>query len=133
MPDPHSVPQCVTGRGEFGSPGGAARRSTRLGSKQRAEAYGKSCKQALLANARTWQRRGTRALTRNFNLTLLMEEFMADNLKERAPQDASRISLTEDWEVRYWTKALGVSKERLAQLVQQHGHSAKAVRATLNK
>ena len=35
---------------------------------------------------------------------------MADNLKERAPQDASRISLSEDWEVRYWTKALGVSK-----------------------
>lgn len=51
---------------------------------------------------------------------------MADNLKERAPQDASRISLSEDWEVRYWTKALGVSKERLAELVRQHGNFAKA-------
>ena len=58
---------------------------------------------------------------------------MTDNLKERAPQDASRISVTEDWEVRYWTKALGVSKERLAQLVNQNGHSAAAVRAALGK
>jgi hypothetical protein len=58
---------------------------------------------------------------------------MADNLKERAPQDASRISLSEDWEVRYWTKALGVSKERLEQLVKDHGHSAAAVRAALGK
>lgn len=58
---------------------------------------------------------------------------MADNLKERAPQDASRISLSEDWEVRYWTKALGVSKERLAELVRQHGNSAKAVRAALGQ
>jgi hypothetical protein len=58
---------------------------------------------------------------------------MADDLKQRAPQDASLISLTEDWEVRYWTKALGVSKERLAELVKQHGHSAAAVRKALGK
>ena len=58
---------------------------------------------------------------------------MADNLKERAPQDASRISLEEDWEVRYWIMTLGVPKERLAELVRQHGHSAKAVRAALGK
>jgi hypothetical protein len=58
---------------------------------------------------------------------------MADDLKQRAPQDASLISLTEDWEVRYWTKALGVSKERLGELVKQHGHSAAAVRKGLGK
>jgi hypothetical protein len=58
---------------------------------------------------------------------------MADDLKQRAPQDASLISLTEDWEVRYWTKALGVSKARLAELVKQHGHSAAAVRKALGK
>jgi hypothetical protein len=34
---------------------------------------------------------------------------MTGDLKERAPQDASRIGLTEEWEVRYWTKALGVT------------------------
>lgn len=53
---------------------------------------------------------------------------MADDLKQRGPQDASRISLSEDWEVQYWTKTLGVSKEKLAELVKEHGSSAAAVR-----
>lgn len=56
---------------------------------------------------------------------------MADNLKDRAPQDASRIALGEEWEVRYWTQALGVSEERLRDLVKRHGNSAKAVREAL--
>ena len=30
---------------------------------------------------------------------------MADT-KERTPQDASRISLSEGWEVRYWARAM---------------------------
>jgi hypothetical protein len=58
---------------------------------------------------------------------------MSDNLKERGPQDASRISMSEDWEVRYWTKALGVSKDRLGELVKKHGNSAAAVRQALGK
>jgi hypothetical protein len=58
---------------------------------------------------------------------------MPDNLNDRAPQDASRISLTEDWEVRYWTKALGVSREKLDSLVREHSHSADAVRRALGK
>jgi len=58
---------------------------------------------------------------------------MSDNLKASAPQDASRISLTEDWEVRYWTKSLGVSRERLDQLVREHGHSADAVKKALTR
>ena len=58
---------------------------------------------------------------------------MPDNLKERAPQDASRISLGEDWEVRYWTKALGVTEERLRELVRQHGGSAAAIMHALGK
>ena len=64
---------------------------------------------------------------------LSVKQIMSDNLKERAPQDASRISLNEDWEVRYWTKALGVWEDRLRQLVKQHGHSAASVRAALSK
>ena len=58
---------------------------------------------------------------------------MSDNLKERSPHDASRIALGEEWEVRYWTKALGVSEERLRELVQRHGNSAKAVREALGQ
>ena len=56
---------------------------------------------------------------------------MADDLKNRGPQDRSRISITEEWEVQYWTKELGVSAERLRQLVAQHGNSAAAIRAAL--
>jgi hypothetical protein len=53
---------------------------------------------------------------------------MADNLKDRAPEDAKRISLSEDWEVRYWTKALGVSETQLKDLVKKHGNMADDVR-----
>lgn len=58
---------------------------------------------------------------------------MSDNLKERAPQDASRISLSEEWEVRYWTKALGVSRDELERVVRQNGNSADAVKKALHK
>ncbi len=27
-----------------------------------------------------------------------------DNLKEKGPKDRNRISLSEDWEVKWWTK-----------------------------
>ena len=53
---------------------------------------------------------------------------MADNLKDRAPEDAKRISLKEEWEVRYWTKALGVSEMELKRLVKEHGNMADDVR-----
>lgn len=56
---------------------------------------------------------------------------MSDDRNSRGPQDASRISLTEDYEVDYWTKALGVTRERLAQAVEAVGHGADAVRAHL--
>lgn len=58
---------------------------------------------------------------------------MADDLKLRHPQDASRISLSEDWEIRYWTQTLGISEQRLRQLVKDHGNSAKAIHAALGK
>ncbi len=38
---------------------------------------------------------------------------MADDLKKRQPQDGKRINVNEDWEVEYWTEALGVSKDQL--------------------
>jgi uncharacterized protein DUF3606 len=57
---------------------------------------------------------------------------MADDLKARGPRDHSRISMTEDWEVQYWTKELGVTKE-LASVVARVGTSADAVRRELGK
>ncbi len=58
---------------------------------------------------------------------------MADDKHNPGPQDGKRISLTEDYEVRYWTKALGGSKEQLVDLVERHGNSAEKVRAALGK
>jgi hypothetical protein len=58
---------------------------------------------------------------------------MADDKTLRAPQDAARINIHEDYEVRYWTKELGVSEERLKQLVRQHGVSAAKIREALGR
>lgn len=58
---------------------------------------------------------------------------MADNLQSAGPQDRSRINIHEEWEVRYWTEALGVTKEKLTELVKEVGTSASAVRQRLSK
>ena len=59
---------------------------------------------------------------------------MADDKTPRGMnQDRKLISLKQDYEVRYWTEALGVSRERLEELVNTHGHSAEKVREALRK
>jgi hypothetical protein len=62
-----------------------------------------------------------------------MEAAMADDPAKKRPQDSSRISLSERWEVDYWTKELGVSKEQLEAAVRAAGNSASAVRQHLGK
>jgi len=47
--------------------------------------------------------------------------------------DRSRINVNEDYELRYWTKALGVSEEELREAVRKYGTSAEAVRSHLGK
>lgn len=56
---------------------------------------------------------------------------MSDDKSKRGPQDRSRISMSEEYEVRYWTEALGVSRERLEELVRKHGNSAEKIREAL--
>lgn len=58
---------------------------------------------------------------------------MADDRNKRGPRDSSRINLSENYEVRYWTEALGVSEEELRQAVHAAGSSAKAVREHFGK
>ena len=58
---------------------------------------------------------------------------MPDDRTNPGAQDRSRISLTEEHEVRYWTQALGVTKEQLATAVQAVGRSADRVREHLGK
>ncbi len=56
---------------------------------------------------------------------------MSDNLQKSGPQDRSRINVHEEWEVRYWTEALGVSREALEKAVAAVGVSADKVREHL--
>jgi hypothetical protein len=54
-----------------------------------------------------------------------------DDLKKKGPQDRSKINMHEAYEVKYWTKELGVNKEQLQKLVDKVGNSAAAVREEL--
>lgn len=54
-----------------------------------------------------------------------------DNRDKRGQPDRSRINLHEDYEVKYWTKHLGVSREQLAKAVEKVGNSAASVRKEL--
>ncbi len=56
---------------------------------------------------------------------------MSDNLKDRGPQDRSRVNVSEDWEVQYWTREFGVNEDQLRKAVQKVGPSADAVRKEL--
>jgi hypothetical protein len=53
---------------------------------------------------------------------------MSDDLKKRGPQDRKRISLTEDWEVKYWCTALACSALELTKAVKAVGNSVEAVK-----
>ncbi|EJL05477.1 MULTISPECIES: DUF3606 domain-containing protein [Pseudomonas] len=58
---------------------------------------------------------------------------MADDLSNRGPQDRSRISTSEEWEVRYWTKELGVTEDELKAAVKAVGSAVIDVRRQLKK
>jgi 3-oxoacyl-[acyl-carrier-protein] synthase III len=54
-----------------------------------------------------------------------------DNLTKRDQPDRSRINMSEDFEVKYWIKALGVDRDKLQRAVDKVGNSAAAVRKEL--
>ena len=54
-----------------------------------------------------------------------------DNLTRRDQPDRSKINMSRDFEVKYWLKALGVSKDELQRAVEKVGNSAAAVRKEL--
>jgi len=56
---------------------------------------------------------------------------MSDDKTKTAPQDASKINIHEDYEVRYWTKRFGVTPEQLREAVAKVGTSAAAVETEL--
>jgi hypothetical protein len=58
---------------------------------------------------------------------------MSDDKKQRAPQDASRVAMGEDYEVRYWTERFGVSRDRLQAAVDAVGNGADRVEEHLRQ
>jgi len=58
---------------------------------------------------------------------------MSDNLDERGAQDRARINLNEEWEVAYWTRELGLSKEELERVVKAAGDRVTQVRQHLGR
>ena len=58
---------------------------------------------------------------------------MADDKSNRGPADRTRINVNEVYELAYWSKELGVSGERLKELVAKHGVMAADVRKVLGK
>ena len=58
---------------------------------------------------------------------------MSDDLSKRGPQDAARVNVHEDWEVRYWCKAFGCTEQELKDAVKAVGVSAAAIRQHFGK
>ena len=58
---------------------------------------------------------------------------MVDSLLKRGRPDRRLINMQEDYEVKYWTKHLDVSREELQRAVDKVGNAAAAVRKELGK
>ena len=56
-----------------------------------------------------------------------------DDKSQRGSPDRDRISLTQDYEVRDWSKRFGVTEEELRAAVGKVGSSAEAVARELGK
>jgi hypothetical protein len=52
---------------------------------------------------------------------------MSDNKRNIGGRDRQRISLTQDYEVRYWAYKFGISREQLKKIVRQVGDNPQAV------
>jgi len=64
-------------------------------------------------------------------LWALQETFMPDDRTKTSGQDRSRISLSEDYEVRDWAIKFGVTADELKAAVKAVGNDAAAVEAHL--
>lgn len=52
---------------------------------------------------------------------------MTDNTADRGPEDRSRISLSQDYEVRYWSQRFGIDEQALRDAVADVGPSVQDV------
>jgi 3-oxoacyl-[acyl-carrier-protein] synthase III len=54
-----------------------------------------------------------------------------NNLKKRAAVDRNKIHMHEPWEIKYWSRELGVTQDQLQKVVDKVGNSAASVRREL--
>jgi len=62
---------------------------------------------------------------------VLQRRKQMDSLTKREQPDRSKINMHQPHEVKYWTHALGVSKQELQKTIDKVGNSAAAVRKEL--
>lgn len=58
---------------------------------------------------------------------------MSDEKKKTGTPDRDRINVNEDYEVQFWTKALGITAAQLKEAVKAVGPTSAAVRNHLGK
>ena len=58
---------------------------------------------------------------------------MSDNLKIKEPADGNKVNIHEPYELNYWCKKWGVSKDRLVAAVKAVGTNKNAVAQHLGK
>ncbi len=58
---------------------------------------------------------------------------MSDNKNLKNQQDSLRINVNEDYEVQYWSKKFGVSKDQLVATIRRVGVMAEDVKRALIK
>ena len=56
---------------------------------------------------------------------------MVDDKRKRGRPDRSKINMSEDYEIKYWAKELGVTRAELHRAVDKVGNAAAAVRKEL--
>jgi hypothetical protein len=58
---------------------------------------------------------------------------MADDKSKKGPQNRDRINISEEYEVRYWSKKFGVTPDQLRATVRKVGNTTEAVERELKK
>ena len=64
---------------------------------------------------------------------IVEESAMSDDKTNRGQPDRSKINMDEDYEVKYWTRHFGVTREELQKVVDRVGNSAAAVAKEFGK
>ena len=58
---------------------------------------------------------------------------MVDDRKKSRPEDRKRININEPWELDWWSKELGLTRDQLRAAVKRFGNMADKVRDEVKK